>query len=210
VTLVFSGGERLLYECKVQVDPISLGISDNRLYVAPTRLVFELDDEPVSVELSEVMELRLDSAYGERFIFIRFKNLSGINTITFVCTGFGGIISNISKTMFVYKLVSRLRSGRVPMDRDIRLLMSGSTIELYAPWTLLTLMLVTLAAGVVVPLQCWSRLLGTAILLLSFLAFSFTEVYRLLLGRLRWPVIGVVCTFLFSALAVIGARCVAT
>jgi len=204
VVLVFSGGEKVLYECRVQLDPTPLKISETRLYVTPTRLVLDLQI-PLSIELSEIMELKLDNFYGETFINVRYKRLTGISTMTFVCTGFGGIISNISKTRFVYTLITRLREGMHP--RDARLMMPGPTLELYAPWVLLTVMIVAPAASMLFPLECWSRLVVGLLLLASFTAFSNTEVYRLLLGRIRRPVFAIVFTMLLGALVIIAKRC---
>jgi hypothetical protein len=207
VALVFSEGEKAIYECAVQLDPTSFKISENRLYITQTRLVFDLK-KPRSVELSEIMDLKLESFFGEQFISLKYKDLSGINNINFVCTGFGGIISNISKTLFVYKLITRLKEGMHP--RDIRLMMPGSTAELYAPWILLTLMIVTPAVSVLVPLHCPSRLLAGIILLATFIAFSHTQVYRLLLGRLRWPVCAIVSLIIMSSILVVWNNCATT
>jgi hypothetical protein len=204
VVLVFSGGEKALYECRVQLDPTAFKFSETRLYVTQTRLVFELE-QPKTVEISEIMEARLDSFLGEQYITVKYKDLSGVNTLSFVCTGFGGIISNISKTLFVYKLIGRLRDGMHP--RDMRLIMSGSTLELYAPWVLLAAMVVTPAAGVLAPLDCPTRFAMGLILLISFVGFSLTSVYRLLFGRLRWPVCGVVCTVLAASMLVLWDTC---
>jgi hypothetical protein len=204
VVLEFSGGEKVLYDCNVQLEPTALKFSETHLYVTQTRLVFELE-EPLSVELSEVMELSLENSYGERFIYIKYKDLSGVNSLIFVCTGFGGIISNISKTIFVYKLINKLREGMHP--RDIRFIMSGSAVELYAPWVLLTVMLISPAVSLMLPIGCWGRLALGLTFLLAFTVFSFTEVYKLLLGRLRWSVYLIVCLIISVSLLFIWNGC---
>ncbi len=200
----FSGGEKVLYDCRVQLEPTTLKFSETHLYVTPTRLVFDLE-QPLSVELSEVVDVELMNYYGERFIYLKYKDISGVNTLSFVCTGFGGIISNISKTIFVYKLVRRLHDGMHP--RDIRFIMSGSTIELYAPWLLLAVMLLAPALSILLPVGCWGRLGLGAAFLLSFTAFSFTEVYKLLLGRLRWLVYALVSLIILASLLFIWNSC---
>jgi hypothetical protein len=185
VVLEFSGGEKSLYECKVQLDPTFLKFSETRLYVTQSRMVFELE-APVSVELSEIIDMRLERFYGEQFIQLKYKDLTGIHQMNFVCTGFGGIISNISRTIFLYKLIGRLKGGMNP--RDIRFILSGSTIQLYTPWVLLALMLMAPSMSIILDVDCSSRLAAGIILLASFTIFAFTDVYKLLLGRLRWPI----------------------
>ena len=204
VVLEFSGGEKVLYDCRVQLEPTALKFSETRLYITPTRLVFELE-KPLSIEISEITESSLQNSYGERFIYLKYKDLSGVNSVLFVCTGLGGIISNISKTLFVYKLINRLREGMHP--RDIRLITSGSTVELYAPWVLLAVMLMSQAVSLMLPVGCSGRLALSVTFLAAFTLFSFTEVYKLLLGRLRWPVYSIVCLIILASLALVWNGC---
>ncbi|MFH1055141.1 MAG: hypothetical protein V1744_03480 [Candidatus Altiarchaeota archaeon] len=204
MVLEFSGGEKAIYECRVQLDPTAIKLSETRLYVTQTRLVFDLD-EPLSVELSEIIELSLERFYGEHFIHIRYKDISGVNTLNFVCSGLWGLISNISETIFVYKMIGRLRKGMHP--RDIRFLISSSTVELYTPWILLALMIMAPAMGVSLPINCWARLALGVSLTLSFAVFSFTDVYKLLLGNFRWFISSVVLLAIFVSLIVIWNNC---
>lgn len=204
MTLEFSGGEKVLYDCRVQLEPTAFNFSETHLYITHTRLVFELE-EPITAEISEIMELSLESFYGERFIYMKYKDLKGVHTISFVCTGFGGIISNISKTIFVYKLLSRLRDGMHP--RDIRFLMSGSAVELYSPWILLAVMLLAPAASILFPLSCWSRVGLSALFFLAYTLFSITDVYKLLLGRLRWPSYGIVSFIILTSMLIMANNC---
>lgn len=205
MVLEFSGGEKLLYDCRVQLEPTALKFSETHLYITATRLVFELD-EPLCVEISEIMELTMQNSYGERFIYMKYKDITGVHSLIFVSTGFGGIISNISKTIFVYKLINKLRDGMHP--RDVRLVMSGSHVELYAPWILLAAMIISPAASLMLPLGCWGRLALGVTFLAAFTIFSLTEVYKLLLGRLRWPVYAIVCLVILTSLAFIYNSCV--
>jgi len=204
VVLEFSEGEKALYECRVQLDPTVLKLSETRLYLTQSRLVFELE-RPLSVELSEIMDISLERFYGEQFIQLKYKDLSGIHTMSFVCTGFGGLISNISRTIFLYKLINKIKAGMNP--RDIRFLISGSTIGLYTPWFLLALMLMAPAMSVILDVDCAGRMVAGFILLLSFTAFAFTEVYKLLLGRLRWPIYLIVVLIISASVVTLWNTC---
>ncbi|MBD3387715.1 MAG: hypothetical protein GF416_01590 [Candidatus Altiarchaeales archaeon] len=204
MTLEFSGGEKLLYDCRVQLDPTALKFSDTNLYITETRMVFELE-EPVSLEISEIMELKMENFYGERFIYLRYKDIKGVHSLRFVCTGFGGIISNISKTIFVHKLISKLRGGAKP--HELRFLMSGSTLELYLPWILLAAMVFTPAAGIMMPLSCWLRFWLGVSFLVAFALFTMTDVYKLLLGSLRIPASAIVFLMISSSIVFIWNTC---
>jgi hypothetical protein len=94
--------------------------------------------------------------------------------------------------------------------RDIKFIMSGSTIELYAPWALLAIMLVAPSLSIILTLSCWSRLALGLAFFLAYTAFSFTEVYKLLLGRLRWPIYVIVCLIILTSLLFIWNSCSTT
>ncbi len=204
VTLQFLGEEKLIYDCRVQLEPSALKFSEVNLYVTQTRLVIELED-PLTIEISEIMELNLERYYGEQFIKLRYKDIRGVHEMKFVCTGFGGIISNISKTSFLFKLIGRLREGMDP--RDLRFIVSGSSLEIYKPWTLLGVMLASLAFILISEAGCTGRLTISFILVSAYVAFSFTEVNKLLLGSLRWPVFTIVVGMIVIAMAILGNSC---
>jgi hypothetical protein len=204
VTLEFSGGEKVLYECLIQVDPTTLKISANRLYITPTRLVFDLE-RPLSVEISEIVELSLERFYGEKYVRVKYKNLSGVNTISFVCAGFGGVISNIARTIFVHRLISRLREGMHP--RDVRLMLSKASIEFYTPWMLLALMIAVPSIALLTPVDCWSRFLLGFALVMAFTGFALTEVFRVLLAGFRWHGYLTVMAIMFVALSALYIDC---